>query len=265
MERKCVRVTLMKPKRVGAKKKPQKVVELTVPTFPMRINQYLAWKGHSTRRGADDLIKESKVFLNGKRAKIGDKVLETDTVDVRFRKPRAFAYLAFNKPIGMDTHAETTGTEGVVGSLPADLKRMKLFPVGRLDKASRGLIIVTNDGRITDRLLNPAHAHEKTYEVTTKKPLRSNFKEKTEAGVNIEGYVTAPARVTILGESKFRITLTEGKTHQVRRMVAALFNEVSDLKRVSIMNVELGSLKAGGYRPIEGAELEKLLTSLELA
>ncbi|HEX2792135.1 MAG TPA: pseudouridine synthase [Candidatus Paceibacterota bacterium] len=255
----------MKPKRPSAKKVPKKAPELVAPAFPMRINQYLAWKGHSTRRGADELIKESKVFLNGKRAKIGDKVAESDIVDVRFRKPRAYAYLAFNKPVGMDTHAEGTGTDDVVGSLPADLKRLKLFPVGRLDKASRGLIIVTNDGRITDRLLNPAHAHEKTYEVTTKKPLRASFKEKAEAGVNIEGYVTAPAKVALLGESKFRITLTEGKTHQVRRMVAALFNEVADLKRVSIMNVSLGTLKAGGYRPIEGAELEKLLAALELA
>lgn len=231
----------------------------------MRINQYLAKAGHATRRGADALIEEGKVLINGKRAKLGDKVNETDTVEVRFRKPKAYVYLAFHKPAGMDTHKEKTGTKDVIGSLPADLQRLKLFPVGRLDKESRGLMLLTNDGRITDRLLNPDNAHEKTYEVSTKKPLRESFKEKMENGVIIEGYRTKPAAVTILGESRFRVSLTEGKTHQIRRMVAALFNEVSDLKRVAIMNIKLGSLKAGQYRKIDGKELAEFLTLLGLS
>ncbi len=137
--------------------------------------------------------------------------------------------------------------------------------MGRLDKASDGLIILTNDGRITDRLLNPAHAHEKTYDVTTKAPLRASFKDKMEGGVDIEGYTTKPAKVEMLGENRFRVTLTEGKSHQVRRMVVALFNEVASLKRTRIMNITLGTLKAGGYRPIEGEELREFLTGLGLA
>lgn len=248
------------PKRTVRKIQPT----ATAPTYPMRINQYLALKGHSTRRGADELIEKGVVLINGKRAQLGDKVNETDTVDVRFRKPQNYVYLAFNKPKGMDTHKEGTGTDDVISSLPGDLKRLKLFPVGRLDKPSRGLILLTNDGRITDRLLNPEYEHEKVYEVTTKKPLRESFKEKMENGVDIEGYITKPAKVTVLGENRFRIAITEGKSHQVRRMVVALFNEVADLKRVRIMNIPVEPLKPGAYRRLEGKELAILLASLKL-
>jgi 23S rRNA pseudouridine2604 synthase len=236
------------------------------PLFPMRLNRYLALKGIATRRDADELIGKRKVYVNGRVATVGEKVMKTDTVEVRGReRPQAYAYIAFHKPPGMDTHQEAKGAANVLDSLPADLKRLGLFPVGRLDKASSGLLILTNDGRVTDRLLNPKHAHEKAYDVTTKKPLRSSFKEKMEAGVDIEGYTTKPAKVEILGQDRFRIALTEGKTHQIRRMVVALFNEVKTLKRVSIMGVRLGPVKQGGYRPIEGKELAKFLADLGLA
>ncbi|MBU1292911.1 rRNA pseudouridine synthase [Patescibacteria group bacterium] len=233
--------------------------------FPMRLNKYLALKGYATRRDADLLIEKKKVFVNGTVAHVGDKVRELDTVEVRSGgRPKAYAYLAFNKPAGMDTHREATGEKNVLDALPADIKRLSLFPVGRLDKASHGLLLLTNDGRITDRLLNPKHAHEKTYEVRTKLPLRSSFKEKMEQGVSIEGYVTKPAHVELLGDNRFRITLTEGKTHQIRRMVVALFNEVTELKRIGIMNIKMGPVKSGGYRPIEGKELTTFLRLLGL-
>ncbi len=231
----------------------------------MRINQYLAKKGHATRRGADELIEKGFVFVNGVKAKIGDKVAESDTVEVKIKRPRTYVYLAFHKPKGMDTHKEPTSTSDVVTSLPDDLRRLKLFPIGRLDKASRGLLLLTNDGRVTDRLLNPEQEHEKVYEVTTKKPLRESFKEKMEQGVDIEGYVTKPAKVTILSENKFRIALTEGKSHQVRRMVVALFNEVSDLKRTRIGNIAIEPLKPGAYRRLSGKELATFLESLGLS
>ncbi len=232
----------------------------------MRINKYLALKGHATRRDADDLVEKKKVYINERVASLGDKVSESDVVEVRGNvRPKAYAYIAFNKPAGVDTHQEDTGTMNVLDSLPSDLKRLSLFPVGRLDKNSHGLIILTNDGRVTDRLLNPKYEHEKVYEVRTKQPLRASFKEKMEEGVNIEGYVTRPAKVEVLDENRFRVTLTEGKTHQVRRMVVALFNEVADLKRLSIMNVKMGPIKDGGYRVIEGKELAIFLTSLGLA
>ncbi len=234
--------------------------------FPMRLNKYLAMKGYATRRDADVLIEKRKVYVNGALGQIGDKVNESDMVEVRGAgRPKAYAYLAFNKPRGMDTHREATGTPNVLDTLPADLKRLNLFPIGRLDKDSHGLLILTNDGRVTDRLLNPKHAHQKVYEVRTKRPLRANTKERLEAGIDIEGYMTKPAKVEILGADRLRIALTEGKTHQVRRMIVALFNEVKDLKRVSIMGIKLGPLKEGGYRVIEGTECKKFLTDLGLA
>ena len=233
--------------------------------YPMRINKYLALQGIATRRDADLLVEKGRVYVNGVRAQVGDRVRKLDTVEVRGKeKPKTYVYVAFNKPKDVDTHREATGAKNINDLLPADLARLSLFPVGRLDKASQGLIILTNDGRVTDRLLNPKHEHEKTYEVTTKRPLRSSFKEKMEGGVNIEGYVTKPASVEILGEKRFRITLTEGKTHQVRRMVVALYNEVADLKRTRIMNVRLGPMKKGGYRLLTGKELATFLAALGL-
>ncbi|MES2931405.1 MAG: pseudouridine synthase [Patescibacteria group bacterium] len=250
-------------KRPERKAMPEAPVE---NVFPMRVNKYLAMKGFATRRDADVLVEKKKVYINGSLAALGDKVKETDVVEVRGQaRPKAYAYIAFNKPAGMDTHREATDTENVLDTLPSDLKRLSLFPVGRLDKASSGLLILTNDGRVTDRLLNPKYAHEKTYDVRTKQPLRTSFKEKMEAGVNIEGYETKPAKVEILGADRFRVTLTEGKTHQIRRMVVALFNEVKSLQRTSIMGIKMGSTKIGGYRVIEGKELAKFLADLGLA
>ncbi len=212
----------------------------------MRINKYLALKKISTRRGADELVKNKKVFINGKLAVLGSKVNEKDKVEVRGAKPKEYLYFAYNKPIGVET---TSPKEG-------------LFPLGRLDKASHGLIILTNDGRITDTLLNPEYAHEKEYLVKTKEKLRSNFKQKMEAGVNIEGYLTKKCKVKILNEHAFRVILTEGKKHQIRRMCSNLFQEVADLLRERIMNIKLGNLGSGGLREIKGEELTLFLKSL---
>ncbi|MBI3888303.1 rRNA pseudouridine synthase [Candidatus Nomurabacteria bacterium] len=212
----------------------------------MRINKYLADKKISTRRGADELVKNKKVFINGKLAELGSQVNESDEVEVKNAKAKNYQYFAYNKPIGIETDSPKTG----------------LFPLGRLDKASHGLLILTNDGRITDQLLNPKYIHEKEYLVRTSNKLRSNFKAKMEAGVNIEGYETKPCKVKILNDFEFRVTLTEGKKHQIRRMCANLFQEIADLKRERIMNIKLGNLKLGGVREINGEELKTFLDSL---
>lgn len=233
----------------------------------MRINKYLADQGYATRRGADELISAGKVYINGKKADLGDQVTESDTVEVRMGKhavKKEYAYVAYNKPRGVMTHSPTPDDTDILENLPKELSSLGLFPVGRLDKGSHGLIILTNDGRITDRLLNPERAHDKEYTVRTKLPLRKSFKQYMEAGVNIEGYVTKPAKVRILGDQLFAITLTEGKKHQIRRMVVAMHNEVLDLKRTRILNIKLGTLKAGGARRIEGAELEEFLSLIGL-
>ncbi len=235
------------------------------PLFPMRINKYLAHKNFSTRRGADELIEKKRVLINGQLASLGDKVAESDIVEVKGKgKPTKYVYLAYNKPVGVITHAQNKGERDIVRSLKFDDPSIHLFPIGRLDKNSHGLIILTNDGRITDRLLNPDHAHEKEYEVKSTLPLRNNFKEKMENGVNIEGYVTKKCKVTILNEKTFRVLLTEGKKHQIRRMLSALFNDVYDLKRTSILNIKLGNIKQGEYRHIKDDELKIFLTSLGL-
>lgn len=230
--------------------------------FPLRINKYLAEERHSTRRGADELIAQGRVFLNGKLAKLGEMVNEGDRVEVRYRgeKKKKLIYLAYNKPRGIITHSAEAGEEDINDKVPIE----GVFPVGRLDKDSSGLIILTNDGRITDRLLNPDYYHEKEYIVTTKERLRSNFKEKMEAGVQIDKERTRPCKVEIIGEKKFKITLTEGKKHQIRRMCAALFQEVDTLKRVRVMNVKIGNLRENEYRAIEGRELGAFLDSLEI-
>ncbi len=247
------------------------IEEETKPEYPMRINKYLAHNNYATRRGADTMIEKGQVFINGKRAHVGDTITEKDAVEVRRSgKQPTYTYLAFNKPVGMNTHTEPVAAgkkkaeKDIVSSLPENLRQKKLFPLGRLDKESEGLILLTDDGRVTDRLLNPKYEHEKTYEVKTKVPLRNTFKLHMEKGVNIEGYITKPSHVDILDDNRFRVTLREGKTHQIRRMVAALFNEVSSLKRTRVMNIELGKMKPGEYRILEGLEKETFLKSLGL-
>ena len=233
--------------------------------YPMRINKYLASKNHGTRRGVDELVEKGQVFINGKRAVLGDKVLESDTVEVRRSgKMPSYVYIAYNKPEGLITLGQTKSEIDIVKSLPKEITQLGVFPIGRLDKESEGLIILTNDARVTDRLLNPKYEHEKTYDVKTKMSLRANFREKMTEGIMIEGYMTKPARVEMVREKSARITITEGKTHQIRRMLVALYNEVTSLRRVSIMNVKIGSLASGAYRKIEGKELEEFLRGLGL-
>ncbi|MBP9817047.1 MAG: rRNA pseudouridine synthase [Candidatus Pacebacteria bacterium] len=235
-------------------------------TFPMRINKYLAHTGHATRLGADALIKEGKVLINGRRAALGDQVQQDDVVEVKggAKRTAAHAYFAYHKPRGVITHSPQMDEEDIKSATGTIPELAGTFPIGRLDKDSSGLIILTNDGRVTDRMLNPRYEHEKQYVVRTVRPLRTNFKQYMEIGVDIEGYHTKPCKVQIMGEKVFRITLTEGKKHQIRRMVVAMHNEVRDLERTAIMNVTLGKLKKGAWRKIEGAELATLLSSLGL-
>jgi len=218
-------------------------------SYPMRINKYLALKKISTRRGADELIKEKKVFINGKLAELGSKVLEKDNVEIKGAKPLEYKYFAYNKPVGVETDSPKEG----------------FFPLGRLDKNSHGLLILTNDGRITEQLLSPKYFHEKEYAVKTKNKLRSSFKAKMEAGVKIDHEKTKPCKVKIINDHMFRVILTEGKKHQIRRMCDALFQEVEDLNRIRVMNIEIGKLHSGAHREIKDEELKTFLHSLELA
>jgi len=230
--------------------------------YPMRINKYLSWKKISTRRGADDLIEKKKVFINNKLAVLGSRVNESDIVEIKGDKnSKVYVYFAYNKPIDTITHSPQKGEHDIKEDLKNTTLQKDVFPIGRLDKNSHGLIILTNDGRITDQLLNPKYSHEKEYTVKTSNKLRSNFKQKMEAGVNIEGlpaqtgYITKKCKVNIINDFTFKVILTEGKKHQIRRMCSALFQEIADLKRERIMNIKLGNLKSGAFREIKGEEL----------
>lgn len=232
--------------------------------FPMRINKYLALRGLATRRGADELIQKKKVYINDRIAVLGDKVDEGDRVEVRGAKKAAYVYAAYHKPKGVITHSPGEDEHDIKMLVKEHPELAGVFPVGRLDKDSSGLIILTNDGRITDRLLNPRSEHEKEYVVYTARPLRASFKEYVEKGVQIEGYKTKESKVRILGEKRFSIIITEGKKHQVRRMVVAMHNEVKELQRIRIMNIKLNNLPKGAHRMIEGKELADFLAALGL-
>jgi len=251
---------LSAPQQVYAQ--PVRKIAEPIAEYPMRINKYLALKKHSTRRGADELIQKKQVFINGRHAVLGDKVLDTDNVEVRFRgKQIPYVYYAYNKAKGIVTHSAQRGDS----EIKHEVSLKDVFPIGRLDKDSHGLIILTSDGRITERLLGPTFEHEKEYLVRTKNKLRTSFKKNMEAGVKIDAEKTAPCKVHIVSEQSFKVVLTEGKKHQIRRMCDALFQEVVDLERVRIMNVSLGKLPEGTHREIVGEELKTFLRLLDLA
>jgi 23S rRNA pseudouridine2604 synthase len=220
----------------------------------------LASIGVSTRREADKIISAGKVTINGKKAVLGDKVKPTDKVEIIKKIKNNFVYYAYNKPRGIITHSPQKDEKDITSSIP--LKGV--FPIGRLDKDSEGLIILTNDGRVTDRLLNPKYDHEKEYIVKTRVPIKDSQLKVFEKGMELEGIKTAPCRTKSQSEKSFSIILKEGQKHQIRRMCDALALPIEYLKRVRIMNIELGKLAPNSYRKIEGKELEDFLKSLNL-
>lgn len=253
----------MKKHASAAKRSVSALVQGIV--FPIRINKYLAACGYCTRRGGDELVAKGVVFVNGVKATLGQMVDETDRVELH-RKGKAphFTYLLCHKPVGLSTLRMKDEESDVRDLIDPVYRSLKLFPVGRLDKATSGLMILTDDARITDRLLNPKHAHSKVYEVHTKLPLRASFQEKMEQYVSDDDSGAVSCQVDVTGEKSFRITVHEGRTQQVRHMVASLFNEVISLKRIGITGLTLGSLKVGACRPMTDREQKRFLETLGL-
>lgn len=230
----------------------------------MRINRYLALRGLATRRGADALIAAGSVLLNGRKAELGDRVASAaDRVEVakdRKRAKKGYSYVAYCKPRGIITHSPQAGEKSI-----GDVSGFAgLFPLGRLDKASEGLIILTDDGRVTERLLHPRFAHEKEYVVTVREKIPAQAKTILERGVESDGEVLTAKKVEAVGPHTLRITLTEGKKHQIRRMLDVLRLTVEKLVRIRIMGVHLGSLKAGQARVLKGSARASFLKSLNL-
>jgi 23S rRNA pseudouridine2604 synthase len=235
----------------------------------MRINKYLADQNIASRRKADEMIKANRVSINGKIAQLGDDVKPTDKVTVKKdSKEIGHLYFAYNKPRDVLTHSAKGDDMDINKMVKGKTEGAKVFPLGRLDKDSHGLIILTNDGRITGKLLNPEENHEKEYIVETETKIDEAFAKALERGVVIKEeyskvtYKTKPCLVTILGYKKFSIVITEGKKRQVRRMVEALRNQVKDLTRVRIMNIKIGAMKENTVRRITGGELQQFLTEL---
>ncbi len=228
--------------------------------YPIRINKYLAHKNICARREADEFISQKKVKINGRVAVLGDKVQEGDTVTVDAKKK--LFYLAFNKPQGIVTHSPQEGEQEIKDILQFN---EEVFPVGRLDKESSGLIILTNDGRLTDKLLNPDYDHEKEYIVKVNQKVDTSFIKRMGQGVKLDdGYITKKCEVTKISNERFSIILTEGKKHQIRRMCGALGYGVTELERKRIMSITLGNLLPGDFRELKGKELLEFLKELGL-
>ena len=231
--------------------------------YPIRINKYLALNNFSTRVGGDDLIKKGLVFINGRRAVLGDKVNEEDKVTVTQKgDKKEYVYYAYNKNVNVSTNPDPTSQD----ILKVTRFPIRVFPVGRLDKDSHGLILMTNDGRVTDRLLSPKYVHEKEYVVKVEPAFSDKFIELMSKGVHFDGFISKKCKVWRKANSKdtFHIVLTEGKKRQIRRMCEALHHKVINLRRIRIMNIEIGKTLLGEFREIKGQELNELLKSLNL-
>jgi 23S rRNA pseudouridine2604 synthase len=229
--------------------------------YPIRINKYLAMHNYATRTGADELIKKGLVTINNRKAVLGDKVEKGDKVIVDSkRKQNEYVYYAYNKAMGISTNPDPKSKDILkVTKFP-----VKVFPVGRLDKDSHGLIIMTNDGRVTDRLLSPKYVHEKEYVVRVEPAFSDKFLELMANGVKFDGFLSKKCKVWRKNKDTFHIILTEGKKRQIRRMCEALHHKVIDLRRIRIMNIELGKIPFGEFEEIKGKELDQLLKSLSL-
>ena len=229
--------------------------------YPIRINKYLAQKNYATRTGADELVKKGLVTINDRKAVLGDKVEKGDKVVVSNKaKENKYVYYAYNKATGVSTNPDPKSKDILkVTKFPT-----KVFPIGRLDKDSHGLIIMTNDGRVTDRLLSPKYVHEKEYTVRVEPAFSDKFLELMANGVKFDGFLSKKCKIWRKNKDTFHIILTEGKKRQIRRMCEALHHKVIDLRRIRIMNIELGKIPFGEFEEIKGKELDQLLKSLSL-
>lgn len=229
----------------------------------MRLNKYISERGICSRRQADQWIEAGRVTINGLRATLGTQV--TDADDVRIDgKPlgarRTAVYLVLNKPVGV----ECTTNRSVAGNIIDFLNYPeRVFPIGRLDKDSDGLILLTNDGDIVNSILRAENEHEKEYIVTVDRPITELFLASMSSGVRVLGRLTEPCRVHQVSKNVFRIVLTQGMNRQIRRMCSALGYTVRRLQRVRIMNIRLGDLALGRWRYLTPEELDGLLPQVE--
>ncbi|HSM46386.1 MAG TPA: 23S rRNA pseudouridine(2604) synthase RluF, partial [Draconibacterium sp.] len=228
-----------------------------------RLNKAISETGYCSRREADRLIEQCKVEVNGVIAGLGWQVSITDQIFVegkQIRKNVKLIYLAFNKPVGITSTTDTTIKSNIIDFINF---QERIFPIGRLDKPSEGLIFMTNDGDIVNKILRSRNCHEKEYVVTVNKKITPDFIEKMRSGVPVLDTITKKCKVKKIDDLAFNIILTQGLNRQIRRMCDYLGYEVKTLKRIRIMNVKLGNLKPGKYRHFSPDELAGVLLMVE--
>ena len=239
-----------------------------VNTEGVRLNKYLSEGGYCSRREADRLIEAGKVYIDGKVAKMGQKVLEGQKVTVgrpdnkkEIKRQEELILIALNKPVGIECTTDKSNKDNIVDFVGF---KSRVFPVGRLDKNSEGLILLTNDGALSDKMMRGANYHEKEYVVTVDKKIDNNFIKKMGAGVPLKDEehgidtVTRKCFVEKIGDNKFKIILTQGINRQIRRMCSYFGYNVIKLKRIRIMNIKLDNLKMGQWRMVSTHELKEL-------
>ncbi len=228
----------------------------------MRLNKFISESGTASRRGADKLISEGRVKINGKTAKVGSQVEPGDEVMVNgntIRVARNNVYIALNKPVGITSTTEKNVKGNIIDLVNHPLR---IFNIGRLDKDSDGLILLTNDGDIVNEILRAENKHEKEYIVTVDRPVTPEFVQAMSEGVKILDTKTLPCKVIPISKYVFQITLTQGLNRQIRRMCAALGYEVVRLQRTRIMNIQLGNLPIGQWRDLSKKERNQLFEEL---
>ena len=228
----------------------------------IRLNKYIASSGLCSRREADTLIENGKVTINGIVALQGSKVNPGDIVEVSGRKispDNEMIYIAFNKPLGITCTTDRRDPSNIIDYIGFD---ERIFPVGRLDKNSSGLILLTNDGSIVNKLLRAENGHEKEYLVTVNRPYDKDFIRSMESGVPVLGQLTLPCKIKPSGDKSFKIILHQGLNRQIRRMCEYLGYKVTRLKRIRFMNIKLGDLEPGKWRYLTTDEKKALLKDI---
>lgn len=227
-----------------------------------RLNKYLADNGFCSRREADRLIEAGKVTVDGRVAAIGERVGPGARVMVGKQPIGATGdtvYLAFNKPVGLVSTTDPREPDNIVSYINYPTR---IYPIGRLDKDSEGLILLTSDGNIVNRILRAEGRHEKEYEVTVDRPVTPDFLDRMSKGVPVLNQVTLPCRVRKTGTNSFNIILVQGLNRQIRRMCEYLGYRVTSLRRIRIMNIQLGRMRPGSFRNLTAGELSALQHTL---
>lgn len=228
-----------------------------------RLNKYLSECGFCSRRKADELIECGHVTVNGVKAVMGTKVGPEDVITVKgktiTKADEAPIIIAFNKPVGIVCTTSKSEKDNIVDYINYPTR---IYPIGRLDKYSEGLILLTNNGEFVNKIMRSRNQHEKEYLVSVDRQLSPEFLDKMSKGVRILGTITKPCKICQTGAKEFKITLTQGLNRQIRRMCAEFDYRVVSLKRIRIMNIHLGDLPLGEIRKIDEKELQELESML---